>query len=202
MQDREHRAEEVDAGQGETQTAGQSADKPVVTQEEADRVFLALWPDEQARAQAAAQRIQVRGRHVPEDNLHVTLLFIGMLTAERRTTLEAALAQVEGESFEITLDRREVTRRGIAWLGMTEVPPELRRLHAAVSATCEALGIELERRPLRPHMTLARRARPQRPVIIEPISWAVHEFALVRSLRGEEGVRYQNVGRWPLRVRG
>lgn len=170
-----------------------------MTREGHERLFLALWPEPEARAGAVAQQAHVRGRHVPERNLHVTLLFVGELPTARRPDLIEAFGAVRGHAFDIALDRREVTRRGIAWLGMTRVPAKLRQLHAAVSAVCEALDIDLEQRPLRPHMTLARRARPQRPAIVEPIVWRVEEFTLVRSVRGEDGIRYESLHRWLLK---
>lgn len=163
-----------------------------------ERLFLALWPEPDARAWAVAQQAYVRGRHVPERNLHVTLLFVGELPSTQRPQLIEAFSAVQGSAFDITLDRREVTRRGIAWLGMTRVPSKLRQLHADVTSVCEELGVDLEQRPLRPHMTLARRARPQRPAIVEPIAWRVEDFTLVRSVRGEEGILYENLHRWAL----
>lgn len=170
----------------------------VVTREGYERLFLALWPAHEARTRAAAQQAHVRGRHVPVQNLHVTLLFLGELPTARQSQLAGAFDDVRTGAFDIVLDRREVTRRGIAWLGMTSVPNKMRALHDEVSSVCESLGIELEQRPLRPHMTLARRARPQRPAIIEPIEWRVDAFTLVRSVRGEDGVYYESLREWAL----
>ncbi|WP_181919492.1 RNA 2',3'-cyclic phosphodiesterase [Alkalilimnicola ehrlichii] len=167
--------------------------------EEKWRLFFALWPDERAQERAALEAQSVGGRRVQPQNLHVTLLFLGGVDAERVTEIEAQMAAVETDSFDICLSRREVTRRGIAWLAVREIPAPLRELYRQVVAGCEALGIELEQRPFRPHLTLARRARPHRPVMIEPIEWRVRRFSLVRSQSDPSGVQYHTLREWPLR---
>jgi RNA 2',3'-cyclic 3'-phosphodiesterase len=74
----------------------------------------------------------------------------------------------------------------------------------ALSALRDALGLALAHAGLRPqasqtaHMTLAYAERDVAAHAIEPLSWPVHDFVLIHSLRGQ-GV-HQHLGRWPLQA--
>jgi RNA 2',3'-cyclic 3'-phosphodiesterase len=162
------------------------------------RLFLALWPPGAVRERLLAERDAVDGRRVAAQNLHITLLFLGAVDASRVPALRAALAQVRGTAFQVVLDRREVSRQRVAWLGMSEVSAPLQSLHQQVSTACAALGFALERRGFRPHLTLARQVgrRPTQP--IEPIGWRCDRFALVRSVPEAAGPRYSTLAQWLL----
>ena len=82
---------------------------PGVVREPRRRVFFALWPDEETRrALLRATRSAVRrcgGRATPSDNLHVTLAFLGPVTA----TLLERVCQVPplpAPAFELVFDRQ------------------------------------------------------------------------------------------------
>ena len=61
------------------------------------------------------------------------------------------------------------------------------------------LGIEIEKRPYRPHVTVARKAKLPLSTDIEAIDWSATEFVLVESISTAQGVRYNVLKRWPLR---
>jgi len=64
------------------------------------RLFVALLPPAAVRAELAALATPVDGvRWVPEDNLHLTLRFIGDADADKQARLEDALARVHVEPF-------------------------------------------------------------------------------------------------------
>jgi 2'-5' RNA ligase len=58
-------------------------------------------------------------------------------------------------------------------------------------------GFRADDRVYRPHVTLARRARPVE-ADIEPIRWRVEELALVESFPDGRNVHYEVLERWPL----
>ena len=58
-------------------------------------------------------------------------------------------------------------------------------------------GFRAEERVYRPHVTLARRARPV-AAEVEPVRFPVRELALVESFPEARNVHYEVLERWPL----
>lgn len=167
----------------------------------AQRLFLALWPDDGVRAQIESVGRQLRldgGRLIAPQNLHATLIFLGMRNAVQRACIEQAAPG--GAAFEFVLDRLESRQRsGIAWLTTSEVPVELRDLMRALNAALAPCDYTPETRPYRLHVTLvrgARRIRGEPPFV--PIVWRACEFCLVSSRPGPSGSAYAVERRWPL----
>ena len=70
------------------------------------RLFLALWPEPAVRAQMAELARQVAGqRQVRDDNLHLTLAFLGATEASRLAAYEVALADLTVPTLDLTLVR-------------------------------------------------------------------------------------------------
>lgn len=173
-------------------------------QEPKQRVFFALWPNAEVRAAldtVARQHARRNGRAVVPENLHVTLAFVGGVTAEQRICMETAAATVAAPTFTVTLDRLGFwPRPKILWAGASIMPPELAGLVAALNAVLIPCGYQPEMRPFQVHVTLARRAhRPPEVREIPSIVWPAEAFCLVESVAGEHGSEYRVIGRWPLR---
>jgi 2'-5' RNA ligase len=63
------------------------------------------------------------------------------------------------------------------------IPRAMLSLHAALGAGLERLQFATEKRPLRPHVTLARHAiGSSAPEPMTPVPWRVRHYALVQSL--------------------
>jgi len=58
-------------------------------------------------------------------------------------------------------------------------------------------GFTPEERIYRPHVTLARRARPVEETV-EPVQWHVSELVLIESLPYGDKAHYEVLGRWAL----
>jgi len=150
------------------------------------RLFLALWPDDTVRAQLRAARdawTWPRGATpVHTDKLHLTLHFLGSVAAERLPELRAGLLHLPMTPFDLRLGRPESWHGGIAVLAPLEEPPALLALHAELAQALAALGMAPERRPYRPHVTMARRADGVALPAQDPvIDWHVDRYALVES---------------------
>jgi len=162
-------------------------------------VFFALWPDDATRTRIVrASKEAVRrcgGRPVAKDRLHVTVAFLGGLTPAG-LEIAAAVPPIGVGAFALTLDRIG-TFDATLWLGMRSVPTALAELERRLWAALEAQGFVRERRIYRPHMTLARRARPV-DVEVDAVDWPVSELALVESLPDGRNVHYEVLRTWPL----
>lgn len=122
------------------------------------RIFAALPVPEEIADRVVPLQMGVPGaKWRPRENFHLTLAFYGQ--AEYRTIeeLDARLADIRMPAFELRL--KGAGHFGSAephalWLGVSDSEP----LHALARACAKAgrtVGIEMEARPFRPHLTLA-----------------------------------------------
>lgn len=186
------------------------------------RVFYALrLPTELRPAAGALARSVAReagGRPVPEENLHLTLVFVGDVATEVLPMLErigASVARdhpgVEGaraqrsrtqlaRGSDINLDRLGAfPRTRVAWLAPSSPPAWLCTLVDALERALDAEGIAFDSRTFHPHLTLARSCRDRVPArAATAIDWRCDAFELVRSPRGTAGGRYETLARWSL----
>ena len=169
--------------------------------EQPRRLFLALWPEaaERERMVVLAQTV-TGGRKVQPDNLHLTLVFLGVTPGERLRCYEQALQDIPVPRLTLTLDRMGYwPRSGILWLGASRTPPPLLALVTDLNRRLETCGFTPERRPFQVHITLARKFPGSVPVTVldEPLAWYTEYIVLVESLFQDTGVRYQVLRRWP-----
>ncbi|KAB7705862.1 RNA 2',3'-cyclic phosphodiesterase [Bacillus aerolatus] len=101
-------------------------------------------------------------RFVHEEDIHLTLAFLGSVEEER---LQTAIGLVENairaiEAFPLVVDSfgsfGKKTEPRIFWAGVKE-EERLNELQKKVSAACREAGFELDNKPFRPHLTLARK---------------------------------------------
>lgn len=170
------------------------------------RVFFALWPDAPVKAalDAAAGKLhELRGgRRTSPDTLHLTLVFIGEIDANRLPELLAAAEDIAVPGFEVLFDRTDCWRHNqIAHLGTSRMPPALLELVKQLESRLTASAIPFDRRPYVPHITLLRKAdcnlKMANPAL-EPVRWPARDFVLVSSSLRSGGALYEQLGRWPL----
>jgi 2'-5' RNA ligase len=98
------------------------------------------------------------------DDLHVTLHFLGDTPEERTAAIRSTVRSACAAFAPIALALAEPGLFGppssprVLWLGLAEPesPGALARLHEALAPGLKAAGCDLEDRPFRPHVTLAR----------------------------------------------
>lgn len=171
---------------------------------ELQRLFFALWPDDALRQQLqqAGEAVATAGGGKPmaPENLHITLAFIGGVSADKRLCLENMASSLQIQAFTLTLDHAgHWPRPQVIWLGSRETPLPLRELANRLNAGLAACGLQAETRPFAAHLTVMRKARrgPLR-CEIAPLVWPVSDFVLVESLTLPQGAQYRVVKRWPL----
>lgn len=167
------------------------------------RLFFALWPPDELRPSLGAlarAHVPPRARAVAAGNLHITLAFVGAVTAETRACLEGAAATVAGAPFELVLDRIGAwPGPGILWLAPSAIPPALGQLAGDLQQALQPCGYRPEARAYQPHVTLARKLKGPFPgATVPPLHWPVRDFVLVESLSTPAGPGYQVRRRWPL----
>lgn len=128
------------------------------------RAFVALMPDPASRDALHALPVTRGARRTPAAQLHVTLAFIGAIERERCDALAARLPALAAAH---SLPLLPVER--IAWwpslprarliVAELAADPACAALNAGLSAVLAELGVPADRRPFRPHVTLARLPR-------------------------------------------
>lgn len=130
------------------------------------RLFLALNLDPEVRRRIHAATHALRAatpdaRWVDESKLHLTLKFLGEQPETLVAPLSAALDQAAARSHELDLQFGAIgafpnfRRPRVVWVGVAP-DPKLELLHHDIEVACEGLGLGVEGRPFRPHVTLAR----------------------------------------------
>lgn len=163
------------------------------------RLFFALpCPPELAEALCLwRDGLALGGKPVAADNLHLTLAFLGQQPRARLEELQLLAAGIEAPPFDLQLDRLG-GHRGTLWLEPARLPEALSALAGELQQRLLAAGIPLDTRPFRAHLTLLRHAGA-RPAQASPdFAWPVERFVLCASENTARGVRYRELGSWPL----
>jgi 2'-5' RNA ligase len=130
------------------------------------RLFLAinLEPDVRRTILQATEPLHVAGPSlgwVDESRLHLTLKFLGEAPSDAVAPLSDAIDRVASRHRPFTMRIADVgafpnfRRARVVWMGIDR-EPKLELLHHDIELACEQQGYEVEGRPFRPHLTLAR----------------------------------------------
>ena len=143
-----------------------------------------------------------------DEQLHLTLRYIGEVERPVAEDLAAALSQVHAAPIEVALN-------GVGWFDQRPrgalfarcIPAEpLAALHQKIDRALVRIGIDPERRAYLPHITLARR----RPGAVDPSGWVERRAGLASSCEtatsmilyesqhGRHGSSYEAIARYPL----
>jgi 2'-5' RNA ligase len=144
-----------------------------------------------------------------DEQLHLTLRFIGEVERPLANDLADALAAVAWPSFELTLEGvSHFERKGVPTAIWARVlpTPELNGLRAKIERACDLAGLGRETRRFMPHITIARLNRQSGP--IAPwltrhaglrAAWQAQGFALFESHLLTSGAHYEVAAHYPLR---
>jgi RNA 2',3'-cyclic 3'-phosphodiesterase len=161
------------------------------------RLFFAVWPPAETAAALQAWAGGLEGRRVAQENIHLTLAFLGEADPQRAI---AAAKRVRGARHDLPLDEaRFWPHNQIVWAGPRATPPPLAALVESLKLELYRDQFILERRPFAAHVTLLRKAKaPKALPALPALSWPVEELLLVRSRTSPKGPVYEPVERFPL----
>lgn len=133
------------------------------------RLFVAIDIDAAARASIVGEQQRLRARAeggsvlrwVKPEQLHITLVFLGEVDEARAdAVIEAYGAPAAVAPFDLAFRGVGVfPERGApraVWIGIAEGESELSGLQRLLAARALELGVVLDSRPFRPHLTLGR----------------------------------------------
>jgi 2'-5' RNA ligase len=152
---------------------------------------------------------------VAEDRLHLTLKFLGEQPETLIQPLTAAVRDIAGRHWPVPMRLGGVgafpslRRPRVIWVGIAPTP-KLELLHHDVEEACSALGVEVEGKPFRPHLTIGRMRGTEDREAIRELAQAAREvrfradtllsmIELVHSTLTAAGPHYARLTAAPLR---
>ena len=175
------------------------------------RTFIALpLPDSDVAVLEALQNRLPMGRAVPPENLHLTLAFLDEQPLDVLEEVNAALEALRAPAFTLTLAGLD-GYGGQALAINAEGGAPLAELRKRILARLHGIGLQLDRRRFRPHVTLARlpariSADQQdrlgtflsREATLRLPDIAIRSFALYSSRLRPSGAEHEELARYPL----
>ncbi|MDH5257560.1 MAG: RNA 2',3'-cyclic phosphodiesterase [Gammaproteobacteria bacterium] len=164
------------------------------------KIFFALLPDEFTKSELVKQIAHIRSfsshtllKWVPDENLHLTLHFIGQADSSKTQCLFLQAANVNLEPFEFELNCTGLFRKpGAFWIGTNTISQNLLSLQRQITATIPNCGITPKIETFIPHVTIARKFKNNyKDFTIKPVKWPVKDFYLMESVTTKTGVRYE-----------
>ncbi|AEF99474.1 RNA 2',3'-cyclic phosphodiesterase [Methylomonas methanica] len=165
------------------------------------RLFFALWPNQDTRRQCNQLSLKMLGcgKPVAANNLHVTLLFLGLVDAAGQQAVSKAACRIAIEPFCLAFDRVDFWKKpAIVCLRAEQVDRVLSTWVETLTVAALENGIAVDQRPYKPHVTLLRKAKQLPVAEFEPIIWRAEGFCLVESCSTPSGVEYRVLERWGL----
>jgi 2'-5' RNA ligase len=174
------------------------------------RLFIGIRPPVPVREALADMMEALEGaRWQDDEQLHLTLRFLGEVERPVANDLAAALASISLPSFELAVEGVSHFERNsmpsAIWARVTTTL-ELKGLRQKIERACDLAGLGRETRRFTPHITIARLSRHTGPVA--PwlarhsglnLTWQVDGFTLFESHLLASGAYYEVAEHYPLR---
>jgi 2'-5' RNA ligase len=174
------------------------------------RLFVAIRPPEAIRDLLIdAMDDSPVLRWAGEDQIHLTLRFIGQVERPLANDIAAALQPLRSPAFPLRISgvgRFDHRNGGALWAGIEPREP-VAALAAKVERALQQIGLEPERRAFSPHITLARWNRRNAEAVAAFLSrnadlrsdeFTVDRFTLYESTLSRHGAHYQAIAEYPL----
>lgn len=188
---------------------------------ESIRTFIAIQMPADIRQKLAeiGEELKKSGadaKWVAEDNFHITLKFLGNVTAGRMTAVSQVVGSVveRTESFHLVLSGvgafPRLSRPSVVWVGISDGSDRVASLAEKIDAELGRLGFEREERPFSGHVTIARirtsKNLERLKEIIEGLReqhvgvFGVESVAIMKSELRRSGPIYTAINEYDLRI--
>lgn len=163
------------------------------------RYFFALdIPNDSKQALSAIQQriTPLLPKPTTLENLHLTLAFLGDITAEQKSALinyAALLPQNVSKNtrYNLIADHTGVFEQAkVMYVGLAEQPAWLNSLAAMLEAKAKELGISMVERPYHAHITISRKVKSMPVPMSFKESIPINSFSLYQSISTPGGVKY------------
>lgn len=163
------------------------------------RLFVAINFNDETRARLISLRDELRsrsthGNFTSNDNLHLTLVFIGECSPKKLDKVKAILDTIIVAPFEPTIERLGTFSHGtLWWAGLREDKP-LMDLQYEIEHKFALCGFEMDGRKYHPHITLGREVVTNAaPWQFEPFGETVAGIELMKSERINGKLTYTTI---------
>lgn len=174
------------------------------------RLFVAIRPPEEVRDLLIdAMDDSPALRWVGDEQLHLTLRFIGEVERPLANDIAAALQELRSPAFELRVSgvgKFERRSGGALWAGVGPKEP-IAALAAKVERALQQVGLEPEHRAFSPHITLARWNRRNAEAVegflrqnsdLRSATFPADRFILFESHLSRHGAHYEEIAAFPL----
>lgn len=181
------------------------------------RVFIAIEIPKEIRGRIAQhiaslrdEAPDVRASWNREENIHLTLKFLGDVPINRLEVLSQAAKQSAQQlaSLPVSIEGcGAFPDRGsprVLWIGIEDPGGALNRLNDSVEENCARAGFAREKRTFNPHLTIARLRQPQGTRRLAELHqqkgfakavFVASDLSLIRSELSSKGSRYTTLAR-------
>lgn len=174
------------------------------------RLFIGIRPPENVRDALVDTMEALDGaRWQDDEQLHLTLRFLGAVERPLAEDLAEALGEIAWPDFPLEIDGvSHFQRKGSATAIWARVVASeaLEGLRQKIERACEGAGLERETRRFTPHITIARLGRNSGPLGnwlaryggLRAGPWPAERFILFESHLSPGGAQYETVFEYPL----
>lgn len=168
------------------------------------RLFFAIQPGKQAQKSLAdiarKQAAEYGGRYIKQNNIHLTLIFLGQFDKHKLERLYTAVKNITAKPFELQINQICFWKQNqIIYAQANNHPDELFALTDAIKTALTTAEFKFDHRRFKPHITLVRKATNHKSIYLnKPITWQVNEWLLMQSKHTDLGIQYIPIRRWPL----
>ena len=143
-----------------------------------------------SKAEHYSQELGLRGRLTPTGQMHISLIGLGDGKAEAVVDIARHVGLlVQAKPFDVCFDRLSAFGGGALVLRSSDHSPVLQAFWRKLSAVIDDSPLKpFVTNSVEPHVTLLRDrlgVPKVRERIVEPMSWTVRSFALIRSHQGK-----------------
>jgi len=181
--------------------------------EEQVRSFISIDLEDQqilSRIASILSSLQSLGgdlKPVERENIHLTLKFLGNVSAPRLGEVKSSLQQVIFSAFTVEIKGAgafpNLNHMNVIWVGVNEGWSQVEQIYEQVEKLLSGLGFRREHRPFSPHITIARvrsgRKRDEVASFLQRLTEesfgtiAVDKIRLKQSILSSSGPKYSTL---------